>query len=395
MDQFKEFVQRDPQIVLNMINELKKDCGQKTELANQLAHKFNEMLDLDQDLNRELNQANEEKEDLHELEDAKAAIRHFQRENEGVTEPLREERQATKNMTASEGAAVEEEMLLLSASNIEDNLFDDGPVIERCILGNRYHTRAMIDSGRTAYSFIDTKIAHDVCDALRMSFVELLKLRQVKGYDGRMDESITHAIYPSMVIRDHTESSTPLLIIRFGQHAVILDKLWMRAHGVSNHGHDDIIFFLPGHCTHMGAPSRPFPKKIERIAEGPTPKSRKQEKCPVEIMKRPKEGQVQARRLDEPWRRELKKIETLLSRVRKKGLRFCGDEEAHQLRNQREMDLEEVEDVLAIYAIGAASSNVLSRQKDVKIFAISIEDVDIQLQKMDESLTDPKSKLPK
>lgn len=72
---------------------------------------------------------------------------------------------------------------------------------------------------------------------------------------------------------------------------------------------------------------------------------------------------MQARRLNEPWRSELKKIETLLPRVRKKGLRFCGDEEAHQLRNQREMDLEEVEDVLAIYAIGTAPFNVLSRQK--------------------------------
>lgn len=54
----------------------------------------------------------------------------------------------------------------------------------------------MIDNGCTGYSFIDTNIAHDVCDALGMSFVELLKLRRVKGYDGRMDESITSCDLP-------------------------------------------------------------------------------------------------------------------------------------------------------------------------------------------------------
>lgn len=91
----------------------------------------------------------------------------------------------------------------------------------------------------------------------------------------------------------------------------------------------------------------------------------------------------------------MKTIETLLPRVRKKGSRFCGDEEAHQLCYQREIDIEKVEDVLAILAIGAAPFNVLSRQKDVEIFAISMKDVDIQLQKMDESFIDPKSKLRK
>lgn len=108
--------------------------------------------------------------------------------------------------------------------NIEDELFDDKPVIEDCILGHEYNTKAMIDNDCIGYSFINTAVAHKVCDVLGITPLKLNKPRGVKGYDGRRGKNIIHAIYPFMIIRNHTESPTSMMIIELDQHSVILDK---------------------------------------------------------------------------------------------------------------------------------------------------------------------------
>jgi hypothetical protein len=114
----------------------------------------------------------------------------------------------------------------IDACNFEDNLFDDKPVIVDCTLGlkDEYKTRSMIDNDCTEYSFIDTNIAHEMCEALEINPLKLNKPREVKNYDGRRDKNITHAIYPPMTIQDHTESFTSMMIIKLGQHPIILGK---------------------------------------------------------------------------------------------------------------------------------------------------------------------------
>jgi hypothetical protein len=82
----------------------------------------------------------------------------------------------------------------------------------------------MIDNDCTDYSFIDTDIAHQVCEMLEITPLKLNKPRGVKGYDGRRGKNITHAIYPPMTIQNHTESSTPMMITKLDQHSIILDK---------------------------------------------------------------------------------------------------------------------------------------------------------------------------
>lgn len=82
----------------------------------------------------------------------------------------------------------------------------------------------MIDNGCTEYVFINSSIVREVCDKLQITPVSLTKGRKVRGYDGRMGEPITHAIYPQIKIQDHVESTTPMLITKLGQHDVILGK---------------------------------------------------------------------------------------------------------------------------------------------------------------------------
>jgi hypothetical protein len=118
-------------------------------------------------------------------------------------------------------------VLKIDMFNFEDSLFDDKSVIVECTLelDSEYIIKAMINNDCTDYSFIDTDIAQQVCEALEISLLKLNKLREVKNYDERSNKDITHAIYPPMTIQNHTESSTPMMTTKLDQHSIILNKL--------------------------------------------------------------------------------------------------------------------------------------------------------------------------
>jgi hypothetical protein len=117
-------------------------------------------------------------------------------------------------------------IMKIHVCNFEDILFDDKLVIVDCILDfkDEYKIKAMIDNECTDYSFIDTDIAHKMCELLRIESLQLNKLREVKNYDERKNKNITHVIYSFMIIQDHTKSCTSMMIINFDQHSIILEK---------------------------------------------------------------------------------------------------------------------------------------------------------------------------
>jgi NMD protein affecting ribosome stability and mRNA decay len=82
----------------------------------------------------------------------------------------------------------------------------------------------MIDNECIDYSFIDTDIAHKVCELLRIELLQLNKSREVKNYDERRNKDIIHVIYSFMTIQDHTESCISMMNIKLDQHSIILDK---------------------------------------------------------------------------------------------------------------------------------------------------------------------------
>jgi hypothetical protein len=117
-------------------------------------------------------------------------------------------------------------IVTMSSCNLKDNLFDDDSVIESCILDdeNQYLVKAMIDNDCIDYSFVNSTIVRSICETLKISSMKLNKSRKIKKYDERMSDSITHVIYSRMIIRDHVESSTLLLITKLDQHDIILEK---------------------------------------------------------------------------------------------------------------------------------------------------------------------------
>jgi hypothetical protein len=143
----------------------------------------------------------------------------------------------------------------IEACRFENSLFDDASIIVDCTLdlynNNEYKIRAMIDNDCIDYSFINIVNAQKVCDSLRISFLKLNKSREVKDYDERRNKNIIHVIYSLMIIQNHIENSISMMIIKFDQHSIILDKLWMKKHDVNYHDHDDSIFFYLDHCDHL------------------------------------------------------------------------------------------------------------------------------------------------
>jgi hypothetical protein len=160
-----------------------------------------------------------------------------------------------------------------------------------------------------------------------------------------------------MIIQNHIESFTSMMIIKLDQHLIILEKSWMKKHDVSYHEHDDSISFYLDYCSHLEASERSFsnqstnkknffPKRIfsdqSKLIENKeikiffekTNNSSKiilkrsilvefSERL-IERSKRLIESQRklnERRRIDESWRKKLKKIEISAARILSKESR--------------------------------------------------------------------------
>jgi hypothetical protein len=202
----------------------------------------------------------------------------------------------------------------------------------------------------------------------------------------------------------------------------------MKKHDVSYHDYDDSISFHSDHCSHLEAPNHSYPNRPDRIQTKKKdffPKrifsdqsdtridliENKEIKIFLEktnnssktILKRttsiePSERlnerskRLNERRMNEPWRKKLKKIETPSSRILKKESKINPFYDEIPPKYEDEYLDDESESAIEIHSIAAAPFNTLSRQKDVKIFAVFMKDLKIQLKKQDSStVTDPKS----
>ncbi len=109
---------------------------------------------------------------------------------------------------------------------MKNNLFDETLIIENCILKNeiKFHIKIMIDNDVIDYEFINHAAAHEICERLNISLVELMKPRYVKKYDDKKDSAIIHVIYLRMQIQNHIENFTFLMIIKLVNVSMILEK---------------------------------------------------------------------------------------------------------------------------------------------------------------------------
>jgi hypothetical protein len=151
-------------------------------------------------------------------------------------------------------------IMKIDVCNFENTLFDDKSIIVDCTLNfkDEYKIKAMIDNKCIDYSFIDIDIVHKVCELLRIKFLQLNKSREVKNYDEKRNKDIIHAIYSFITILNHTKSCISIMIIKFDQHSLILEKFSIKKHDVSHHDHDDSISLYFDYFSHFEASKRLF-----------------------------------------------------------------------------------------------------------------------------------------
>ena len=116
--------------------------------------------------------------------------------------------------------------MLISASSLPGDLFTDEALVVACSLGriNEIKTTSELDIEAIGVAFIDLAMARHVCDVLQISFIQLAKPKLIRGFDGKLAPSITHAIYPTLTVQGYTKLLAPFLITKLGQHPLILGK---------------------------------------------------------------------------------------------------------------------------------------------------------------------------
>ena len=123
----------------------------------------------------------------------------------------------------------------------------------------------LLDTCATRFGFIDKKSAEIVCERLKIQPQYLTKPKPIQGFDNRVVQPVTYAIYPILFIGNHTKSLVHLLITKLGQYLMILGRLYMKKNRILLDMINDFITFSLGYCTHLGAPLFLIPSKPEGI----------------------------------------------------------------------------------------------------------------------------------
>ena len=128
-------------------------------------------------------------------------------------------------------------------------------MIISCILCQaqyRVPALALVDSGASAYAFIDKSFAqhHD------LPLHPLTYPRRLRGFDGQpaLTGDITHVAETILALGNHVEKLF-LYVTSLNQYLIILSLLWLHCHAIdANFKFNTLTMFLPfclTHCCHI------------------------------------------------------------------------------------------------------------------------------------------------
>ena len=200
----------------------------------------------------------------------------------------------------------------------------------QCVLND-----SLADCGCSgAHTVINEDIVDKVCEELQLEPIPLSVPKPLRGYDGKLSKKpITHCILPTLNVNGHKEGTCPMLIAKLGKHQAILGKPWMNKHGCLLDMMMDKILFVPGRCHHDNDNTSSseeltfIPPRLPAVLPPPV------------ISKRPPPAKVEEETMDDTT----------------------------QLLDHKEIDILEV---------GAAAYYKLARDKDNKLFSLTIAGTD-------------------
>ena len=335
-------------------------------------------------------------------------------------------------MTPTKIAVGDEKPLLISVSSLLGNLFTDKAFVVTYSLGrvNEIKTTSLLDTEAIDITFINLAMARHVYDVLKISFIQLAKPKSIRGFNGKSAPPITYAIYPTVMVQSHTKLLASFLITKLGQHPLILGKLWMQKHGVILDMSYDKLAFWPEHCQHPGSLLKAVNTLMELL---PTTTSAHFStsvylgtSANISLTLHVDNPTTSATALAEPQKSKiLKKLKKLKKSIeippaipsirpayQRVNKLADSEEEKYIIPAKRIFQLAmtpkpapSIDETkpLDLAFIGAAQFQYLAKQKDVKIFAFSmqdiknelntilIKDIKYQLNKMAKASTDPKT----
>ena len=309
--------------------------------------------------------------------------------------------------------------MIISLSLLLGDLFTDEALVIPCTLGNGSEneilTHFLLDTGATGVAFIDKAMARHVSNVLKISILPLARTKPLKSFNGKPARPITHAIYPTLTVQGHSKLLALMLVTLLGQHPIMLGKPWMQKHGVVLNMSCDKLTFWPGHRQHSEAkvfnellvptvkelaPTLKINKPIgkEPLADN-TPKyvipaNRKAALKPAS-KPAPKPAPeaakaLKAAALHAALHVALQPLEAKRAKVPKVILKASP----HPREHKKPCATKESTKPLELAMVSAAPFQYLTKQKDVEIFGILMQDLEYQLNKTEKPVTDPATVVP-
>lgn len=214
----------------------------------------------------------------------------------------------------------------------------------------------LVDSGCTgAYTVISEALVPAICERLQVEPVPLSVPKPLRGYDGQLSKkSITHCILPGLDVNGHREGTCPILIAPLG-HDMILGKPWMNKHGVLLDMLKDKVLFVPGRCCHEGNKAS-TPEELAFVPP-PTPLP------PAAILKRPPPPTCISEHESESSEWDTESSTSSSASRRKKKLPTPRAAKEQRAKHP---------DMLDIHEVCAASYYNYARDKECRLFALTI-----------------------
>lgn len=268
----------------------------------------------------------------------------------------------------------------MSISNIQmdQNLFSTSAFTMLVKLGKKETlVEALIDTGSRINVLIDQKTAHKICDIEGIEPLPLNQDRPTKDWMGRPGKTITHKLHTLLELEGHLDYMCPMAIAPIGGHAMIIGKGWLQNHGAVINLATDAISFLPGHCQH--------PTKRVTTVKIAEPKAEEKKELSVTILKRPAQSK------ENPAPVKPIKVTKPFPEPREPAPRKTPKAEIEKETRKEKKKTEAVK----IYSIGAAPYLMLSKQKGVECFSITLKEINEEIEKQKTPEVDSKDLLPK
>ncbi len=226
-------------------------------------------------------------------------------------------------------------------------------------LGKMFRSPALIDIEVTDMTFINDSLVSELCERFDIQPIPLFKSKPIRSYDGTLDRRpITHALYTSVTIQGHKDGMMPLLITRLGQHKIIIGNPWLKRNQILvDSANDRLISSSNIRTSELIVPKASSQSAFHRFepSEACEMKRKNLKSMPTIILKRTTNPKP-VNRFIEP------------ALIRKQSTQV-------DLGQHEPIQSSEKEEPVNIVMIEAAAYRTLAKKKDVKIFTLTISEI--------------------